>query len=57
MYKAGQARVYLVGSRDKEVINEAFDKLHEERTYGVNYHCYTILFPLLFDMEVNPRRT
>lgn len=30
LYKAGQARVYPVGARDKQVINEAFDKLHEQ---------------------------
>ena len=30
IYKAGQARVYPVGVRDKEVIDKAFDKLHEQ---------------------------
>ena len=30
LYKAGQARVYPVGARDKQVINEAFDKLHNQ---------------------------
>lgn len=30
IYKAGQARVYPVGKRDKEVIDEAFDKLHQQ---------------------------
>lgn len=29
-YKPGQARVYPVGAKDREVINEAFDKLHEQ---------------------------
>ena len=30
IYKAGQARVYPVGTRDKQVIDEAFDKLHQQ---------------------------
>lgn len=30
LYKAGQARVYPVGVRDKQVIDEAFDKLHDQ---------------------------
>lgn len=30
IYKAGQARVYPVGVRDKQVIDKAFDKLHEQ---------------------------
>ena len=29
-YKPGQARVYPVGPKDREVIDEAFDKLHEQ---------------------------
>ena len=30
IYKAGQARVYPVGKRDKQVIDDAFDKLHQQ---------------------------
>lgn len=30
LYKAGQARVYPVGLRDKQIIDEAFDKLHDQ---------------------------
>lgn len=29
-YKPGQARVYPVGAKDRQVIDEAFDKLHEQ---------------------------
>ena len=30
IYKAGQSRVYPVETRDKQVINEAFDKLYQQ---------------------------
>ena len=30
LYKPGQAKVYSVGPKDREVIDEAFDKLHEQ---------------------------
>ena len=30
LYKPGQARVYPVGPKDREVIDEAFDKLHSQ---------------------------
>lgn len=30
VYKAGQAKVYPVGPKDREVIDEAFDKLHSQ---------------------------
>ena len=30
LYKPGQARVYPLGQRDKAVIDEAFDKLHQQ---------------------------
>ncbi|SLM41024.1 probable transposable element [Lasallia pustulata] len=30
LYKPGQARVYPVGQKDREVIDEAFNKLHEQ---------------------------
>ena len=30
LYKAGQARVYPVGTRDKDAIDEAFNKLHDQ---------------------------
>lgn len=29
-YKPGQARVYPVGARDKEIIDEKFNKLHKQ---------------------------
>jgi len=29
-YKPGQAKVYPVGQRDKQVIDDAFNKLHEQ---------------------------
>ena len=30
LYKAGQARVYPLGTRDRKVVDEAFDKLHQQ---------------------------
>ena len=30
IYKIGQARVYSIDIRDKEVIDEAFDKLYKQ---------------------------
>ena len=30
MYKAGQARVYQLSSKDRAVVDVAFDKLHEQ---------------------------
>lgn len=30
LYKPGQAKVYPLGRQDKEVVNQAFDKLHTE---------------------------
>ena len=28
LYKSGQAKVYLLGTKDCKVVDEAFDKLH-----------------------------
>lgn len=48
LYKPGQARVYPVSQRDKQIINTEFDKLHEQG----RMKWITIATPFLFSCFV-----
>ena len=45
LYKAGQSKIYSLGLKDHEVVNEAFNKLHDQGWMNWTSHSMPFIYP------------